>query len=351
MKKYKKIIIFLITTVMILSLTACGGGETEPGQESGNLPEEINVGIMRIANDEMIAIGEGLFDEYFESKGIKINHIVFDSGAEANQALASGSIDFAAMGNVNSVVSLSRDLGVELIWIHDILGESECLVAKEGSGVENVEDLIGKKVATPFASTCHYLLLNVLQEAGIEDEVNILDMQTTEIVAAWERGDIDAAYSWQPTLDNLMQTGNVLLSSADLIERGYITADVGVVRKEFSAKYPELVVDFIAVLEEGKQIYLNVPQRAGEIVAAELEIPKEDVLRQMAGFIMVPAEELVKDQYMGTSENPGNFTKVMKSTGDFLLEQKSIEYSPSQEEFNEFVNPEYIEKYLERESN
>src|SRR6056297_622027 len=346
---FKKNITILIVLLMLISITACSGGNEE--SEAGNLPKKINVGIMRIANDEMIAIGEGLFEKYFEDRGIEVNHIVFDSGAEANQALASGSIDFAAMGNVNSVVSLTRDLGVELIWIHDILGESECLVAREGSGIEEVKDLVGKKVATPFASTCHYLLLNLLQEEEIEDDIQLLDMQTTEIVAAWERGDIDAAYSWQPTLDNLLETGNILVSSADLLERGYITADVGVVRKEFSSKYPELVVDFIAVLEEGKQIYLNEPDRAGDIVAGELEIPKEDVLRQMAGFIMVPAEELVKDQYMGTSENPGNFTKVMKSTGDFLLEQNSIEHSPSQEEFNEFVNPKYIEMYLEREGN
>ena len=51
---------------------------------------------------------------------------------------------------------------------------------------------------------------------------------------------------------------------------------------------------------------------------------------------------------MGTSETAGDFSKVMKATADFLLEQGSITESPSQEEFDAFINPKYIEMYLER---
>ena len=121
----KKILICVLIGVIAISLAGCGNNPGKSTQKSEALPEEINFGILRVPNDETIAMVEGLFDEYFKEKGIKCNLTVFDSGAEANQALASGSIDFATMGNVNAVTALSRELGVEMIWIHEVLGEIE----------------------------------------------------------------------------------------------------------------------------------------------------------------------------------------------------------------------------------
>ena len=347
MKKiFKNVSLILMVVVLTFSLVACGSNGDNEEEEA--LPKEINFGILRVPNDETIAIAEGMFDKYFGDKGIKVNTTVFDSGAEANQAIASGGIDFATMGNVNAVVSLAKDLDAEMIWIHEVLGEIEGLAVKNGSGIEKVEDLAGKRIATPFASTCHYVLLNLLEEAGIEDQVQLLDMKTAEIVAAWERGDIQAAYTWQPSLGELLKTGSVLVSSADMAERGYITANVDIVRKEFSSKYPDIVADFVAMMGEAGDIYRNNPEEAAQIVAEELQIPAEEALMQMQGSLWITPEDLLTESYFGTSEKPGDFARIMKDTGDFLVEQKSIDESPSQEEFNDFVNPKYIEMHLKK---
>lgn len=349
-KLLKKLLVFTLIAFVAVTLTACGGSENAdtPSEDTESLPDEIRFGILRVPNDETIAMVEGMFDEYFGKKGIETRFTVFDSGAEANQALASGSIDFATMGNVNAVTALSRELGVELIWIHEVLGEIEALAVKEGSGINKVEDLAGKRVAVPFASTCHYVLLNLLKNEGIEDEVQLLDMQTAEIVAAWERGDVNAAYLWQPTLGEVLKTGKVLVTSKEMAERGYLTANVEVVRKEFSDKYPELVTSFITMMSEAADIYRENPEKAAEIVSQKLEITAEEALMQMEGSTWHSREELLTQDFFGTSEDAGNFAKVMKETSDFLKDQDSIDESPSQEEYNEFVNPYYIENSLEQ---
>lgn len=338
----KNLTLILIISILIFSLAGCGNND-----EDKTLPEEINFGILRVPNDETIAIAEGYFEDYFAEKGIKVNTTVFDSGAEANQALASGSIDFATMGNTNAITALSRDLNVEMIWLHEVLGENEALAVKNNSGIEKVEDLAGMRVAVPFASTAHYILLNVLKEAGIEDEVQLLDMQTAEIVAAWERGDVQAAYSWQPTLAKLLENGQPLVTSEDMAKKGYITANVEVVRKEFSNKYPDLVADFITAMSDAGDLYREDPQEAAEIVAEKLGIKPEVALHQMRGTSWKTREELLSEDFFGTKDNPGNFAKVMKDTSDFLKKQGSIEESPSQEEFNKYLNPEYIKMSLE----
>ncbi|MBS4535248.1 ABC transporter substrate-binding protein [Clostridium sp. D2Q-14] len=351
MKKILKIILLIILVgVIIGSIVACesdSGDLSKNSEDSSALPEEINFGILRVPNEETIAIAEGIFDKYFGEKGIKTNFIVFDSGVDANKALASGSIDFATMGNTNSIIALSMDIYVEMIWIHEILGEIEGLAVKNGSGINSIEDLEGEKIATPFASTSHFSLLNALKDAEIDDQVQLLDMQTSEIVAAWERGDIQAAYTWQPSLGNLLEDGEILVSSEEMAKRGYVTANVEVVRKEFAKEYPELVSDFISCLTEAADIYRKAPEKASEIVAEELEIKPEEALEQMKGSIWATREELLKEDYFGTEEKPGNFTRIMKETSDFLQEQGSIGNSPSQEEFNQYVNPLYIEKSLE----
>lgn len=342
-----------IISVMILVLLIMSGcsNDVQEGPDGKQLPKEINFGILRVPNDETIALAEGLFDKYFGDQGIKVNTIIFDSGTAANKAMASGSIDFATMGNVNAVVSLVSDLGAEMIWIHEALGDIEALAVKNGSGINTVEDLVGKKIATPFASTCHYILLNVLKEAGIEDQVQILDMKTAEIVAAWERGDIDAAYTWQPSLGKLLENGTTLITSADMAEKGFVTANVDIVRKEFADNYPDLVVGFIAMMEEAGDIYRNDPNKAAEIVAKELEIEQQDALLQMEGSIWLTPEQLLGDNYFGSSDTPGRFASIMKDTGDFLVDQGSISEAPNQEKFNEFVNPTYIEKHVENKKN
>lgn len=342
---FKGIFLILMIGIIFTSLTACGNNKNK--DSSGQYPKEINFGILRVPNEETIAIAEGLFDKHFGDKGIKTNFIVFDSGVDANKALASGSIDFATMGNTNAIIALSRDLKVEMVWIHELLGKIEGLAIKNNSGIDKVEDLEGERIATPFASTSHYILLNTLKEAGIQDKVQLLDMQTAEIVAAWERGDIRAAYTWQPSLGKLLEDGRILVSSEDMIEKGFITANVDVVRKEFANKYPDLVASFIACLTEAADIYRENPKQAAAIVARELQIDEEDALLQMSGSLWLTPEELLGGDYFGRIGSPGAFGNIMKDTSDFLLDQGSIDNSPSQEEYNKFVNPLYIEKALE----
>ncbi|SDY73357.1 taurine transport system substrate-binding protein [Proteiniborus ethanoligenes] len=348
-KSMKALALIMLSGVLVLSLIGCGNNLNVSGQAKGpntSLPKQINFGILRVPNDETIAISQKIFDKYFTEKGIKCNFIVFDSGVEANKAFASGSIDFASMGHTNAVVALATGLDVELIWIHEVLGEIEALAVKKSSNINSIEDLAGKKIATPFASTSHYSLLNALKNAGIEDQVELLDMQTVDIVAAWERGDIEAAYTWQPSLGKILKDGKVIINSEEMANQGYVTANTKLVRKKFAEQYPDLVASFIACLAEGSKIYRENPNEGASFVAKELQIETQDALEQMQGAIWLSPEELIKEQYLGNSNSTGNFAMIMKDTADFLAQQGFLNKVPIQEEFNNFINPSYIEEAI-----
>lgn len=329
----------LLIMALVASLTSCAS-------TSDGIPDKINIGYLRVPNDETIAKADGIIEKYYAGKGIECEFIVFDSGVDANKALLSGSIDFATMGHTNGVIALATGIEVELIWIHEVLGDAEQLVARDDSGIDSIEDLAGKSVATVFASTAHYSLLHALREAGIEDDVTLLDMQTADIVAAWERGDIDAAYTWQPSLGKLLSEGKSLVSSAEMAEKGAVTANILLARTEFTDKYPDLTADFISALAEGGDIYRNDSDQAAAIAGSELELPPEMVIEQMAGSRWLTREEEISSQFLGTSQNPGFFAQVMYETARFLADQKAIQSISDQQMFNEFVNPEFVELSL-----
>lgn len=342
MRTKNKLILILLFT-MIVSLAACG--EKKSGQVDDDMPQKITVGTIRVANDKTLAQQLGFFEEYFKAKGIEVEFLFFDSGTAANVALSAGSIDFAGMGYTNAVVALSKDLDVELIWIHEVLGANEALVVKEG--INSVKDLAGKKIATPFSSTSHLSLVKALEMNGLEqNDVVLLDMNTDDIVAAWERGDLDAVYTWEPTLSKIKKTGKVLLDSEHMAAQGVTTVNIELAHKNFTKKYPELVAGYISQLAKAGAYYRDEPEKAYAEVAKALSITEEDAKLQMRGTTWLTREEQLSSDFLGTAGKYGKFHQVFEETAKFLKEQKKIDKLPTLEEINAFINSSYIEQSL-----
>ncbi len=141
------------------------------------------------------------------------------------------------------------------------IGGAEALVARNGSGINGPQDLIGKKVAVPFVSTGHYSLLAALKHWNIDpSKVTILNLAPPAIIAAWKRGDIDATYVWDPALGVAKENGKVLITSGELAKLGAPTFDAWIVRKDFAQKHPEIVTAFAKVTLDAYAAYRKDPQ-------------------------------------------------------------------------------------------
>ena len=343
--KLKKIISGILVGIISVVIIGCGSSYTSSSSNtSSKIPEVINIGTQQMPTDETLARAKDFFSEEL---GVKVNITEFDSGKDVNNALASNSIDFGLMGSTPAVVGISNNIPLEVIWIHDVIGDVEALAVKNNSNINEIKDLVGKKIAVPTSSTAHYSLLNVLRINNVpEKDVTILDMQPNDIYAAWQRGDIDGAYVWEPTLSKLQDDGKIIITSRQLAEQGVLTCDVEVVRKEFAEKYPDLVTKYIKALEKADDIYTNSPDDAVKTIAKALGISEEDSEKQIKTSKWLNGKEQIEDKYLGTSESKGKFVETLKSTSDFLLDQKSITNSPDISVFKDCVNPSYIEESL-----
>lgn len=310
---------------------------------SSNLPKVVNIGTQQMPNDEKIAIAKDFFEEEL---GVKVKVIEFQAG-DIRNALVSKDIDFALLGSASATQGIASGIDIETIWIHEVLGDAEQLVVKNNSNINSIKDLKGKKIGTPYTTTTHYSLLKALELNGMsEKDITLLDMQMPDIYAAWQRGDIDAAYAWEPTLSSLLKDGKSLISSKDMAEKGVITSNVEVVRREFAEKYPDLVTKYIKAVNKAVNLYNENQADAIKILSDSLEITPEEALKQTKGSIWLTAEQQLDPAYFGTSDKKGNLVKSLKDTADFLYKQKNLKTEPQLDTFEKAVNPSFIEKAL-----
>jgi taurine transport system substrate-binding protein len=220
-------------------------------------------------------------------------------------------------------------------------------VAREGSGIEKVEDLKGKKVGVPFVSTTHFHLLFALEHFGVDpNEVEILNLQPPQIAAAWERGDIDAAFVWDPALGQIKQSGEVMITSGELSAMGRPTFDGLVVNKTWAEENAEGLAQFIKTIAEADAAYRDNQDAwtaDSEPVKKIIDVVggnAEDVPGVLALYKFPTMEEQVSCAWLGCGAD-GGAVKALIYTSEFLKEQKKIpdvlaDYTP-------FVTSKYVE--------
>ena len=313
-------------------VSACGsdggsdgaGSSTTAASSSGDgagaidAPDEITIAYQAIPNGDLIVKQQGLLEKALPDT--KITWQLFDSGGAVNEAISSGDVDFGLAGSSPVSRGLSTGVPYRVVWIHDVIGAAESLVVKDD--ITSIEDLAGKTIATPFASTAHYSLLAALNDAGVDPTtVNIIDSEPDDIYAAWTGGQIDGAYVWNPNLAKIIADGGkVLITSADLAKKGDTTYDLGVVSTDFAEKYPDVVDAWAKAEDQAVGLIQDDPDTAAEIIGAELEIETADARAQLDDLIFVRAKEQAGADYLG-----GALAENLEKAAAFNRDQGQID--------------------------
>ncbi|MFJ5293595.1 ABC transporter substrate-binding protein [Streptomyces sp. NPDC088348] len=322
----------------LIVVAGCGTGGAGGGEGDG---KTIRIAYQAFPSGDLIVKEKGWLEKALPGRTIK--WIKFDSGATINTAFVSGSVDLAAIGSSPVARGLSKPLNIpyQVTWVLDVAGDNEALVARDGSGIKDVRDLVGHKVATPFSSTSHYSLLAALDKAGVApSKVKLLDLEPQDIAAAWSRGDIDAAYVWLPTLDELGKTGRTLVSSRQLAAVGKPTLDLGVASTSFIKAQPEVIAAWRKVEARALNLIHDDPSAAAGSVGKELGISSHDAAAQLKqGIFLKPAEQ-ADSTWLGRPGHVGGLARNLRSAADFLVGQKQIPAAPKLSELEKAV---YVE--------
>lgn len=310
-----------LTLVAVTALSGCGADHSKPDAAKPT----IRIGYQTFPSGDLIVKKNGWLEEALPDYDIQWTK--FDSGADVNKAFIAKEIDFGALGSSPVARGLSAPLNIpySVVFILSVAADNEALVARDNSGIESVSDLRGKRIATPFGSTAHYSLLAALAQKGLSaSDVQLVDLQPQAIVTAWERGDIAAAYTWLPTLEQLEKNGKVLISSREISFIGKPSLDLVAVSNSF-AEDNAIAVD---IWRQQQARALNeiayTPAAAAKAIAAEIALTPGVVERQLEKTAFLRPDQVASSTWLGTDGKPGNLAAKLQSMSQFLAEQKQI---------------------------
>ena len=257
--------------------------------------------------------------------GKSIEFFQFTSGTEVINAMASGSIDISLNGSSPTAAGYSRGVDLQVIYIYDNINDAEALVVNDK--VTAPQDLKGKTIAVPFGSTTHFHMMFALEQLGISPkDLNVIDMSPPDMVAAWERGDLDGGFVWDPALGRMKEKGHVLLSSGDLSNWGKATFDAMVARKGFTDENPEFTCQWVKMVAAADADYRSNPNDYGpgtekaKAIAKAVSGQEEQVGGVLALYDYPSLEEQVSATWLG-----GGVAKALQATSLFLTEQGKID--------------------------
>ncbi|MFI8194250.1 ABC transporter substrate-binding protein [Streptomyces sp. NPDC085946] len=322
----------LLLAGALAAVSAAVTGCSSDSEASASGSKRLRIGYFAFPSGDLIVKNRKLLEKALPDH--TITWIKFDSGASVNQAFLGKSLDIAALGSSPFArgVSGSSPIPYKVAWILDVAGENEALVVRKATGITEVAGLKGKTIGTPFASTSHYSLLAALETAGLKtSDVKLVDLQPQAVLAAWQRGDIDAAYVWLPTLDELRKTGTQLTSSKEIGGAGKPTLDLAVVSDDLIARDPQAIAAWRSAEAEALRLLASDPDGSVEAVAAELGISAADARAQLKQGVFLTPEQVVSADWLGTEDGPGKLLTYVTDTGRFLAGQQQIDAAPSED--------------------
>ena len=301
--------------------------------------QTVTIGVQSMFAPWKDAIAKQQFEK---ATGWDIQWRNFDSGGDVMMAMASGDVQIGVAGSSPIAAAVSRGVDVQLFWILDNIADAEALVVRNGSGIVAPQDLAGKTLAVPFVSTTHFHALFALEQFGLTGKVKVINLQPSDIPAAWERGDIDAAFIWDPALGRLKQSGHVLLTSGQLTDWGKATFDGLVVDKQFAAANGPGMQAFTQVLQDSTAGYVAAPNTWTAESAQVINVAKqsgakpEEVPPVLALYQFPLAREQAGPAWLG-----GGAAKALAATAEFLKAQKKI--PALLPDYSAAINPTFVQ--------
>lgn len=300
------------------------------------------------AEDKSIIIGtfgtplpfQAALDDFAKNTGWKIEWRKFAAGSDVIAAMASGDIKLSELGSSPLAIGATQGVDYQLIAISNVIGSAEALIARNGSGIEKVADLKGKKVGTPLGSTAHYSLLGAMEAAGLKPgDVEVIGMKPDQISAAWEQGQIDATFVWEPAKGVAMKSGKQIIAAGEVA--GKPTFDGWVANREFAEANPDFINAFLKTLETANKAYTSSPDAwtadsdAVKRIAAATGAPAADIPAALKGYSFPTLAEMASEAWLG-----GGIQKNMIATAKFLADNKRID-APL-DDYAKFVNASYL---------
>jgi NitT/TauT family transport system substrate-binding protein len=229
-----------------------------------------------------------LIEKYLPTTGkykdidFKLDWQNFTSGPPITNGMMARKLHIGMMGDypllVNGATGQSQpgnETQLVAIIAYNAFGSGNGVVVHKDSPYYELADLKGKLVSVPFGSAAHGMVLQAMQARGWKDDYWNLVSQSPEVgTTNLQEKKIEAHADFVPFADLLPYRG-FARKIFDGAETKVPTFHGVVVRKDFAAEYPEVVVAYIKALVEANNWVRSNPAAAGAKIEEWTRIEKE----------------------------------------------------------------------------
>ncbi|KPJ55743.1 MAG: hypothetical protein AMJ42_06330 [Deltaproteobacteria bacterium DG_8] len=257
-----------------MPLPSCGKKQESDGTliiRAAHFPDIVH-------SQAMIGKARGTFEQMLGPK-VAIEWKLFNAGPSAIEALYAGELDLSYIGPNPAINGYLKSKGKALRIVCGAASGGAGLVVRKDAGINSIDDLHGKKIATPqLGNTQDVACRNWLKEKGFVltesgGDVQVIPIRNPDQLTLFFKKEIDAAWTKEPWVARLIIEGNgrLFLDERRLWPEGkFVTAHI-IVSTKFLKQHRELVKQWIRAHVELTEWINHHPVEAKEVVNSEIK--------------------------------------------------------------------------------
>src|SRR5262245_14077400 len=322
----------MLTRALSFLLGLGGGVLLASAPAAAQTKMTIATGVDPVFSAYYVAQQEGLFKKH----GLDVRINTGPSGSAMVAFLVNGQIESAFGSEIAGVANHNLDPNVVVVAQATRLVR---WIAVVGRNVENLDQLKGKKVGVARGSGGEVFWLAMIDKLKLNAaDYTVVNVEAPEMVAALERGNIDAYAVWEPWVSRglaAVKNTKILKDQENILKQGvYLYMTLGWIKKN-----PEQAEGFVKALVEATDVIDKDRKRAAKDVSdflKSLDPPMVEQLMTKLRFEMVLDDFTVSLFRLAETQlkQQGKLSKPL-DVGAFVypdllrkVQPKSVNYKP-----------------------
>ncbi len=272
--KISRRIATIATAVIIIVLIGSGALVYLLSNPTSNL-EQVSITDVNVVYSGILYVAEN--QGYFTQNGLNVTFPNYPTSEAGFNDLADGKVDFVQSSEYSIVREIFDNSDMRIIATIDKADVMK-LIGRKDHGIENVSDLVGKRIAVGQGTIREFYLGRYLNLNGIStQDVTVVYLSLQDSVNAIANGTVDAAVTPDAVWYNRVMAQLGSNGVAFQIQEGQPVFTQLVCRSDYIANHSQTITKLLTALYQAEKFILNHPAEAEAIVQNRLGMTSADI--------------------------------------------------------------------------